>query len=128
MKTKVGRKRLGSVDFLPTDHPWVLEALTKHISTQQVQAALEHTGKCSRRIREVPATAALWLMIAMGLWGDLDIPALWRQVAGTLRVLVQASAGIKPPCKSALYQTRSRIDGDDDVFLRAQRHASMPAK
>jgi len=109
MTPKVGRGRLLSADFSPDSHSWVLEALTKHIPAAQVQAALERANRCSRRIRDIPADAAVWLMIAMGLWGDLDIPSLWRQVAGTHRVLVQASAGIKPPCKSALSQARLRL-------------------
>ena len=52
----------------------------------------------------------VWLVIAIGLWGDRDIPALWRQVAGTLHDLLQAAGlGQLPPGKSALSKARSRL-------------------
>ncbi len=53
--------------------------------------------------------AVVWLVIAIGLWGDLDIPAIWRQVAGTLRTLWLVARGRRPPCKSALSQARTRL-------------------
>ena len=48
-------------------------------------------------------------MIAIGIWSDLDIPAIWRQVVGTLRSLFLAVALKRPPSKSALSQARSRL-------------------
>jgi len=53
--------------------------------------------------------AVIWLVIAIGLFGDQDMPSLWRQVVGTLASLWRAFAGIKPPCKSALSQARARV-------------------
>lgn len=38
----------------------------------------------------------------MGLWGDTDIPGLWRRVAGTVAPLWQALLGLKEPNKPAL--------------------------
>jgi hypothetical protein len=57
----------------------------------------------------LPATAVVWLVIAIGIWTDLDIPALWRQVVGTLRSLLLVLSAKRPPCKAALSQARSRL-------------------
>jgi hypothetical protein len=51
----------------------------------------------------------MWLAIAIGLWSDSDIPAIWRQVIGTLRALQMVSDRKKLPCKSALSQARTRL-------------------
>ena len=51
----------------------------------------------------------VWLVIAIGIWTDLDIPAIWRQVAGTLLSLFLAVANCRAPSKSALSQARTRL-------------------
>jgi len=51
----------------------------------------------------------VWLMLVMGLRADLDLPAMWRQVCGTMATLLLALAGSKPPTKSALSQARDRL-------------------
>lgn len=90
--------------------PLVLEALTRHVRPEAVAAALAGTaGRRGRRNRKVPAPAAVWLVIAIGLWGDVDVRALWRQVVGTLASLWLAARGDPPPCKSALSQARARL-------------------
>jgi hypothetical protein len=88
----------------------VLEALSRHIPPQRIEASLDGTGgRRKRRNRKIPASAAVWLVIAIGLWGDADVPSLWRQVVGTMAALWQVVAGLRPPCKSALSQARSRL-------------------
>ena len=87
----------------------VLEALAEHIRPGLIDAALGQTGRRGRRKRKLPPRAVVWLVIAIGLWGDLDIPSLWRQVVGTLRSLWRARAGRSPPTKSALCQARGRL-------------------
>src|SRR5206468_292209 len=90
--------------------PLVIEALTRHVRPEAVAAAVAGTAeRRKRRNRKVPAHAAVWLVIAIGLWGDADVPALWRQVVGTLASLWLAARGVAPPCKSALSQARSRL-------------------
>jgi hypothetical protein len=87
-----------------------LEALSRHIPPERIEAAIEGTrGRRKRRNRKIPASAVVWLVIAIGLWGDADVPSLWRQVVGTMAALWQAVAGLRPPCKSALSQARSRL-------------------
>ena len=90
--------------------PVLLEALARHVPPEQIDAALQGTnGRRKRRVRKLPAPAVIWLVIAIGLWGEQDVPSLWRQVVGTLASLWRAAAGIKPPCKSALSQARVRL-------------------
>jgi hypothetical protein len=87
----------------------VLEALSRFISPATIQSVLTSTGRQNRRIRRVPAAAVVWLAIAIGIWSDLDIPALWRQIKGTLSSLLLVAALVRPPSKSALSQARKRL-------------------
>jgi hypothetical protein len=96
----------------------VLEALAQYVSPEQIAAALHEASRHSRRkrrVRRLPPAAVIWLVIAIGLWSDTDVPSLWRQVVGTLASLWRAattaagSDGSKPPCKSALSQARTRL-------------------
>ena len=88
----------------------VLEALSRFVPPDTIRSVLTRTGRHSRRIRRLPASAVVWLVIAIGIWTDLDIPALWRQVVGTLRSLLLALETKRPPSKSALSQARTRLD------------------
>lgn len=87
----------------------VLEALSQFVSARAIRSVLTQTDRHSRRIRRLPATAVVWLVIAIGLWTDLDIPAVWRQVVGTLRSLLLVADRKNPPSKSALSQARTRL-------------------
>ncbi len=53
----------------------VLEALARFIPPETIQSGLTQTGRQDQRIRRLPATAVVWLVIAIGIWTDLDIPA-----------------------------------------------------
>lgn len=87
----------------------LLEALTRHVPPQTIDQVLTRTGRHHRRLRKAPAAAVVWLVIAIGLWGDADVASLWRQVIGTLASLWLAAGGGKPPAKSALSQARTRL-------------------
>lgn len=105
-----GQGRPSSSPGTPEPASLVLEALARHVPPERLDAALDGTGgRRGRRVRKIPARAAIWLVIAIGLWGDGDVPSLWRQVVGTLASLWRAAAGARPPCKSALSQARSRL-------------------
>ena len=107
---KIGQGRpYSGVDVGGISNTVVLEALSKYVPPACLDQALEGVGCGKTRIRKLPARAVIWLVIAIGLWGDLDIPAVWRQVVGTLRSLWLAAAGRLPPCKSALSQARTRL-------------------
>ena len=87
----------------------VLEALTRFVPPQTIRAVWTQTARQSQRVRRLPATAVVWLVIAIGIWTDLDIPAIWRQVVGTLRSLLLVLFAERPPCQSALSQARIRL-------------------
>jgi len=98
----------------------VLEALSRFVSPQTIRSVLTQTGRHSRRIRRLPATTVVWLVIAIGIWTDLDIPAVFRQVVGTLRSLLLVMSATQPPSKSALSQARARLGASclRQLFLR----------
>ena len=87
---------------------------------ETIRTVLTQTGRHSQRIRRLPATAVVWLVIAIGVWTDLDIPAIWRQVVGTLRSLLLVLSAKRPPCQSALSQARTRLGAFSlrPLFLR----------
>lgn len=99
----------------------VLEALTRFVPPETIRAVLFQTDRHRRRIRRLPATAVVWLVIAIGLWSGLDIPAIWRQVVGTRRSLFLVLSAKRPPCKSALSQARTRLGACcmRQLFLRS---------
>jgi len=87
----------------------VPEALTRFVSPKTVHAVLRAAGRQSRRIRRIPAAVVVWLVIAIGIWADLDVPGIWRQVVGITRSLYLVLADKRPPCKSALSHARTRL-------------------
>jgi len=87
----------------------VLEALSRFVPPETIRAVLTQTGRHSQRIRQLPATAVVWLVISIGIWSELDIPAVFRQVVGTLRSLLLVISAKRPPCKAALSQARTRL-------------------
>jgi len=86
----------------------VLEALSRFLPPQTIRSVLTQTARHSRRIRRLSAAAVVWLFIAIGIWTDLDMPAIWRQVVGTLRSLFLALEARRPPSKLALSQACTR--------------------
>src|SRR5258708_19794539 len=87
--------------------PAALRALCERIPPGRVRAVLRQTGRQSRRVRRLPAAAVVWLVIALGLFSSGDVPAIWRQIAGTLRLPPQAGPGGRPPATSAFFPARS---------------------
>lgn len=70
---------------------------------------LQQTGRRETRCRKLPAAAVIWLIILMGLRSDLDLPAMWRQVCGTLGTLLLMLVGKRPPGKAAISQARRKL-------------------
>ena len=106
----IGQGRLcGAMCWCERDSQVALEAIARFITPELIGSVLEQTGRCSHRIRRLPAQAVAWLVIAMGVFSDLDTPGVWRQVVGTLRMLWSAAAGNLPPRKSALSMARERL-------------------
>lgn len=103
-----GGPRASTIGFGTSDTV-LLEAISRYVPPEGIDQALRQTGRQTCRMRKLPARAVVWLVIAIGLWGDLDIPSLWRQVVGTLLSLWYAITGQPPPTKSALSQARTRL-------------------
>jgi hypothetical protein len=96
--TPIGRGGPGPrLSFEWPSHSIVLEALSRFVPPATIHAVLAHTGRQSQRIRRLPAAAVVWLVIAIGIWSDLDIPAIWRQVVGNRRSLFLVVALKRPP-------------------------------
>lgn len=86
-----------------------LAALGEMIPPGWIESALARTGRGGQRVRRLPAAAMVWLVIALGLFSEGDIPTVWRQVVGTLRTLLSAAKGLSQPAKSAFSAARRRL-------------------
>jgi hypothetical protein len=91
------------------DDSLVLEALSQFVGPATIRQVLTATGKKSQRIRRLPAVAVVWLIIAMSIYRQVDIPSVWRQVVGTLASLWLAGTSHRPPCPSAFSAARRRL-------------------
>jgi hypothetical protein len=87
----------------------VLEALSTMIPPKRIRGVLQATGRGEKRIRKLPAAAVVWLVIALGIWGDANVPAIWRRLTGMLRALLGAWRRKRPPVKSAFSEARRRL-------------------
>jgi len=95
----------GGLDSLPL----TLEALGRVIRPELIDDALTRAGRHSIRLRKLPACGVVWLIISIGLFADLDMPSIWRQVVGTLASLWQAVARLKPAGKGAIANARKQM-------------------
>src|ERR1700733_12259960 len=94
----------------PTSLEFTVEALSRALPAERIEEALRQVNGSRRfRVRRVPLVATVWLVACIGLFGDLDIPSIWRQVSGTCAVLMGVLCGKKPVTKSALCQARQRL-------------------
>jgi len=98
----------------PRDFRWpeeavLVEALTRTIRPEQIDAVLAASGRKERRIRRLPSIAVVWLVICFGVWGQDNIPTIWRRLRGTSRALFAAMGDQRPPVKSAFSQARQRV-------------------
>ena len=94
----------------PLSSDFVLEALTRSIPAEQVELVLDRVqGKRRRRRHRTPLCGVVWLVVGIGLFGDLDVTSIWRQVVGTLKTLWSSLEENKPPVKSALSKGRQRL-------------------
>lgn len=86
-----------------------LEALSVVIHRGVIERCLRETGREGERLRKLPAIGVVWLVIGMGLFAQDDLPAIWRQVVGTLATLWRVLAGVKAAGKSAISAARDRL-------------------
>ena len=94
----------------PVSLAFVVESLSRVIPPERIKEALAKVDSGQRRrIRRVSPTGTVWLVACIGLFGDLDVPSIWRQVVGTYNTLIGVLHGVKPVTKSALSQARQRL-------------------
>ena len=85
-----------------------------------IDSVLGYTGRRSQRIKRLPAGAVVWLMIAMAVFSDLDIPAIWRQIRGTIRCLW----AVARPCHAIFVL----VSPDDDPGRRRRLLAVLASR
>jgi hypothetical protein len=98
-----------AIGFCWPEEAVVLEALARTVRPEQIDAVLAIHGPKKRRIRRLPLVAVVWLVICFGVWGQDNIPTIWRRLGGTLRAVFAALGGRRPPVKSAFSQARQRL-------------------
>jgi len=96
-----GRPRASTGGSGPSDEI-LLEAWGRYLPPEQLDPAWRPTNRQNRRVRKLPARAVVWLVIAIGLWGDLDLPSLWRQVTLSLRPTGDTFTALQQPRKYCL--------------------------
>jgi hypothetical protein len=78
-----------------------LQGLYQLLAPQRVAFILNRTGRQSRRQRRLPATAMVWLVVAMALFPELSVPQVWRRL--------HPSADDAEPAESSFTQARQRL-------------------
>lgn len=88
----------------------MLEVIAGYIRPAAIDRAIGHARRKKWRTqRRLGLRSVLWLVIAIGLYGDLDQPGVWRQIFGTAACGQQALRGERPPAKSAFSQARAKL-------------------
>jgi hypothetical protein len=87
----------------------VLDVLQGWIPAESIENVLKMEGRESKRVSKLPGPGVVWLVIAMGVWGDLNMKSLWRQVVGTLKCLLLAGLRKFIPVRSAYSEARKRL-------------------
>jgi hypothetical protein len=84
--------------------PGHLGELTQQVPFEMVDAVLEQTCRVQRRVREIPARVAVYLLLAGCLFTELGYPQVWRRLTAGLQGLPAAA-----PSASAMTQARRRL-------------------
>ena len=84
--------------------PGHLGELTQQVPFEMVDAVLEQTCRFQRRVRDIPARVAVYLLLAGCLFAELGYSQVWRKLTAGLEGLPAAS-----PTASAMTQARRRL-------------------
>ncbi len=87
---------------------FAVESLAKELRQEWVEDALRTTGRESIRVRLLPATLTMWLVILMGLFRRTSYVNLLEKLHGTWWTREHWSPE-KPPCSRAVTKARDRI-------------------
>lgn len=85
--------------------PGHLGELTQLVPFEMVDAALQATGACQRRLRDLPSRVVVYLLLAGCLFPEVGYNAVWRKLTAGLG----AGRGIAAPSASAMSQARRRV-------------------
>jgi hypothetical protein len=93
--------------------PGHLGELTQLVPFEMVDAALEATGACQRRLRDLPSRVVVYLLLAGCLFPEIGYSAVWRKLTGGLGAGVgagmDAGMNVAVPSASAMSQARRRV-------------------
>jgi len=84
--------------------PGHLGELTQQVPFEMVDAVLEQTCRFQRRVRDIPARVAVYLLLAGCLFAELGYSQVWRKLTAGLEGLPAAA-----PTASAMTQARRRL-------------------
>ena len=87
--------------------PGHLGPLTQVIPFELVDAVLAQTGRTERRLRLIPSRVALYLVLAMGLFGQVSAAGVWSKLTSGL-----AGLPVARPTEKALRDARRRIGAE----------------
>jgi len=101
---------------------FAVESLAKELRQEWVEDALRLAGRESVRVRLLPATLTVWLVVLMGLHRRTSYVNLLEKLDGTWWTRERWSPD-KPPCSRAVTKARDRI-GVEPVELLFRRSAA----
>jgi hypothetical protein len=84
--------------------PGHLGELTQQVPFEMVDAVLEETCRTERRVRDIPARVAVYLLLAGCLFAELGYPQVWARLTAGLEGLP-----VPDPAASAMTQARRRL-------------------
>lgn len=84
--------------------PGHLGELTRIVSADLVDAALENTGSVQRRVRVLPSRVVVYLLLAAALFADIGYQQVWARLVAGLDL-----ATVARPGSSALSQALRRV-------------------
>lgn len=86
-----------------------LGVITSRIPRDQVDIALEETGRQSKRIRQLPAHVMIYYVIALALYMDVSYGEVLRCLLEGLAWLGEPARRIRNSGRSAISQARTRL-------------------
>ena len=101
---------------------FAVESLAKELRQEWVEEALSQAGRESVRVRLLPATLTMWLVILMGLFRRTSYVNLLEKLHGTWWTRERWSPD-RPPCSRAVTKARDRI-GVEPVEMLFKRSAA----
>ena len=101
---------------------FTVESLAKEFRQEWVEEALSQAGRESVRVRLLPATLTVWLVILMGLHRRTSYVNLLEKLHGTWWTRDRWSSE-KPPCARAVTKARDRI-GVEPMKMLFERSAA----